>query len=78
MMLVAAVGDTISLRFAKSQSASPIRLKPGKKLDAELVAGKPHHYVVRLRAGQYMNIVVEQPIVAMVVRLSPAPGQQLQ
>ena len=53
-----------------SQSESLIRLKPGKRVEAELLAVKPHRYSVRLRAGQYMSIQVERPTGALVVRLS--------
>ena len=57
-----------------SQSESLIRLKPGKRVEAELLAAKPHRYSVRLRAGQYMSIKVERPAGALVVRLSTATG----
>ncbi len=60
--------------FAQSeQQAAP--LEPGKPVERELAGGQNHAYQITLAAGQYLNLVVEQRGIDVVVALLGPDGK---
>jgi CHAT domain-containing protein len=56
-------------------AAPPIaRLREGSVLDRDLAAGESHRYEIELRAGQYLQVVVEQHGVDVVETLTGPDG----
>jgi CHAT domain-containing protein len=54
-----------------------IKLEPGKPIERELAGGQSHSYQITLSAGQYMNAVVEQRGIDVVVTLLGPDGKQI-
>lgn len=52
-------------------------LEPGRPIERELAGGQSHAYQVTLRAGQYLNVVVEQRGIDVVEVLFGPDGSQL-
>ncbi|MBI1762730.1 MAG: tetratricopeptide repeat protein [Acidobacteria bacterium] len=52
-------------------------LKLGEPVERELAGGQQHAYQITLSAGQYLNVVVEQRGIDVVVTLSGPDGKQL-
>lgn len=64
--------------FAQTQSAeAPERLELGKPLLRELAGGQTHAYPLTLAAGQYLNVIVDQRGIDVVVRLFAPDGKKL-
>src|SRR5262245_4910999 len=60
---------------ATQQEAIPLEL--GKPIERELAGGQSHAYQITLAAGQYLNVVVEQRGIDVVLRLLGPDGKQI-
>jgi CHAT domain-containing protein len=61
-----------------AQATQDVRpLEPGKPIARELAGGQSHTYQIRLTEGQYLNVIVEQRGVDVVVRLLGPDGKQI-
>jgi CHAT domain-containing protein/Tfp pilus assembly protein PilF len=52
-------------------------LEPGKTIKRELAGGDSHTYQIRLSAGQFVNVIVEQQGIDVVARLVGPDGEQI-
>src|SRR5262245_48222402 len=52
-------------------------LEPGKPIERELSGGQTHYYRVKVEAGQYLHLVVDQRGIDVVVTLSGPEGKKL-
>ncbi|MDQ3009605.1 MAG: CHAT domain-containing protein [Acidobacteriota bacterium] len=62
---------------AAQSEAEPRRLKVGGPVERELAGGQQHAYQITLTAGQYLNVVVEQRGIDVVVTLLGPDGKKL-
>ncbi len=62
---------------AAQRDAEARSLKLGEPVERELAGGQQHAYQITLSAGQYMNVVVEQRGIDVVVTLFAPDGKQL-
>ncbi len=63
---------------ARAQAEKDVRrLDPGKPIERELAGGQSHSYKITLAAGQYLDAVVEQRGIDVVVTLFGPDGKQL-
>jgi CHAT domain-containing protein/Tfp pilus assembly protein PilF len=53
------------------------RLEPGKPIERELSGGQSHSYQLKLAAGQFLNVIVEQQGIDIMVQLSEPGGAQI-
>jgi CHAT domain-containing protein len=61
----------------QSQPQETRQLELGKPIERELAGGQSHSYQVTLSAGQYINVVVEQRGIDVVVALFAPDGKKL-
>src|SRR5262245_13570473 len=60
-----------------AQAEQDVRpLEPGKPIERELACGQSHSYKVTVGAGQYMQVVVDQRGIDVVVTLFAPDGKQ--
>ncbi|HEY7544128.1 MAG TPA: tetratricopeptide repeat protein, partial [Blastocatellia bacterium] len=52
-------------------------LEPGKPIERELAGGQSHTYEIKLSEGQFLNVIVEQRGIDVVVRLLGPDGRQI-
>jgi len=52
-------------------------LEPGQPIKRELAGDQSHTYQIRLNAGQYLKVIVEQQGIDVVVQLSGPGGEQI-
>jgi hypothetical protein len=52
-------------------------LEPGQSIKRELAGDDSHTYRIRLSAGQYLKVIVEQQGIDIVARLSGSGGEQI-
>ena len=69
--------NLIAMRHEARQEALPTPLKLDERIEQELPGGRTHSYLITLRENQYMNILVEQRDVDVVLILSGPNGKQL-
>jgi hypothetical protein len=63
---------------AKADDEKEARLlEPGKAIKRELSGANSHTYQIRLGAGQFLKVVVEQQGIDVVVQLSGPSGEQI-
>ena len=62
---------------AAQREAEPRTLKVGDPIERELAGGQQHAYQITLSAGQYLNLVIEQRGIDVVVVLIGPDGKQL-
>ena len=62
---------------AQSAGSAVSTLTPGRTVEVELGGGETHSYGVRLEAGQYFKLVVEQKGVDLLVTLLSPGGEKL-
>ena len=62
---------------ADSQQTGTPDLKLGQAIERELKGGEAHSYGVRLEAGQYLHVVVEQKGIDVLVRIVAPDGKQV-
>jgi CHAT domain-containing protein/Tfp pilus assembly protein PilF len=63
---------------AKADEEKEVRLlEPGNPIKRELAGGHSHTYQIRLRAGQFLKVIVEQQGIDVVVQLSGPGGEQI-
>ena len=53
------------------------KFSPGRATEREIAGGGQHRYQLRLRAGQFMSVVVEQKGIDVTVLLVAPDGKQL-
>ncbi len=64
-------------RPASSQTSGERQLQPGKPIERELAGNQAHSYQLKLTAGQYLHVVVEQRGIDVVVTLFGPDGKKL-
>src|SRR5689334_1515324 len=66
--------------IGQAQSEPKIRpLIPGNPVERRIVGGESHTYPIKLKAGQFLRLVVEQKGVAVtLVLISPDGGQLIE
>jgi tetratricopeptide (TPR) repeat protein len=72
----AGAADNLNIKQAgqaTQQEATPLEL--GKPVERELAEGQSHSYQITLAAGQYLNVLVEQRGIDVVVRLQGPDGK---
>jgi CHAT domain-containing protein/Tfp pilus assembly protein PilF len=72
----AGAADNLNIKQAgqaTQQVATPLEL--GKPIERELAGGQSHSYQITLAAGQYLNVLVEQRGIDVVVRLQGPDGK---
>jgi hypothetical protein len=52
-------------------------LEPGKAIKCELEGGNSHTYQIRLSAGQFLKVIIEQQGIDVVAQLSGPDGAQI-
>src|SRR5437870_3083520 len=83
LLLLVAQTNTHSARLlapasAAAQGETDVRsLEPGKPIERELAGGQAHSYQITLSAGQYLNVMVEQQGIDVVVALFGPDGKKL-
>jgi hypothetical protein len=55
----------------------PQKLESGKQIETNLAGGESHTYQLKLRAGQFLRVVVEQKGIDVALRLVGPDGRQL-
>jgi len=50
----------LSLLCSLARAQEPLTLEPGKAIDGQIAAGQTHSYKIKLTAGQFMRLLVEQ------------------
>src|SRR5688572_31415439 len=70
------------MRHAEWQGTSgsigaPRALSPGRVVKAEIGGGETHTYLLRLEAGQYARVVVDQKSVYLIMSLTTPTGATL-
>src|SRR5262245_30766925 len=53
------------------------QLEPGKTMEREIAGGQEHAYPVKLAAGQFLRVVVEQKGIDVAVALTGPDGKRL-
>src|SRR5262249_27050494 len=66
-----------SSAILRAQDQAPRLLEPGQPIEQQLAGGQAHSYLLRLAAGQYLRVVVEQKGIDVVVTLFGPDGQKL-
>jgi len=75
---VSALALSLSMVFARGQAAQEPRiLEPGKAIEREMAGGETHIYQLRLGAGQFIRVVVEQKGIDVAVALIAPDRKQL-
>ncbi|HEX8772717.1 MAG TPA: CHAT domain-containing protein [Pyrinomonadaceae bacterium] len=79
-----AAGTALSLilpvnatRSIPLQEEGALRLELGKPIEREIAGGRAHNYQLHLAANQYLNLIVDQRGIDVVVSLFGPDGQQL-
>jgi tetratricopeptide (TPR) repeat protein len=61
-----------------SSHAQELRaLEPGKPVERRIAGGETHTYSLKLKAGQFIRVIVEQKHIDLVVALTAPDGKQL-
>jgi CHAT domain-containing protein/tetratricopeptide (TPR) repeat protein len=69
---------SLSAFFAPAQAAQePQTLESGKALEREITGGQSHAYQLKLAAGQFLRVVVEQKRTDVVLALTGPDGKKL-
>src|SRR5205085_9281374 len=68
--------DTKVVKARQGDQRTP-QLEPGKPLERGLAGGEAHHYQIKLVAGQFLEAVVDQRGIDVMVRLFGPDNQQL-
>src|SRR5216117_599451 len=64
--------------FVFGPSGQQVRpLEPGQTIERELAGGQTHTYQIKLTAGQFLRVLVEQKGIDVVLALSSPDGRQL-
>ncbi len=73
------INSEASLSYSRpSQEDKGIRLlEPGKKIERQLSGGKGHVYQISLAAGQYLQVIVDQRGIDVVVTLLGPDGKKM-
>ncbi len=66
-----------SKQKAKTQKKDAPRLKSGKPVERETAAGQSHAYRLKMRAGEFARVTVEQRGVDLSLKLTGPDGEQL-
>jgi len=53
------------------------QIEPGKAIERELAGGQSHSYQITLAAGQYLNLLIEQRGIDVVVKVFGLDGKQI-
>ena len=72
-----AAGLQQSKPTAKTKTKEAPRLKPGKPIERETAAGQTHVYRLKLRAGEFARVTVQQLGVDVSLKLTGSNGEQL-
>src|SRR5688572_29927066 len=75
--LVVAVQLLSSFTSAQTTTGAPLP-SPGKPMERELRAGEAHSYAAQLTVGQFLEVIVDQRPIDVVVTLSGPEGQKLE
>jgi len=65
---------SVCLRPGPALADEPTPLAPGQVLEREMAAGETHRYSIELRAGEYLQVLVEQRNVDVVLTLTGPDG----
>ncbi|CAN5552058.1 hypothetical protein BH20ACI3_BH20ACI3_32440 [soil metagenome] len=69
---------SLSSVCAQAQVApEPLTLVPGQLVEREIAGGKSHEYQTKLKAGQFLRIVVEQKAIDATLVLTSPDGKQV-
>ncbi len=63
-------------RSVHQEQAEVRKLEAGKQIDRKLSGGESHTYELEIQAGQYLNVVVEQLGIDVVVQVIAPDGKQ--
>jgi tetratricopeptide (TPR) repeat protein len=79
LLAPASPGQTAGTNAAQAggDGAAPQRLAPGQTVERELKGGEAHTYLISLRQGEFLRVLVEQKTVNLVVRLRSGAGAKL-
>jgi CHAT domain-containing protein/Tfp pilus assembly protein PilF len=79
LLATASLGQTVGTNAAQAggDGTTPQRLTPGQTAERELKGGEAHSYIISLRPGEFLRVLVEQRGINVVVTLRGHTGVKL-